>query len=78
MPENGDLRIDLCGELAGILNLCESKKRPASSYEERAQQIKMVAGARYKLNRLHSAFQIPQEDQWYKAPLAHLVHRPFY
>ncbi len=48
VPENGELRIDLRGELAGILNLCDSKKKPASSYEARAQQIKMVAGARYQ------------------------------
>lgn len=45
VPENGELRIALRGELAGILNLCDSKKKPASSYEERAEQIKMVAGA---------------------------------
>ena len=45
IPENGDLRIELKGELAGILSLCDAKKRPATSYEERAEQIKMVAGA---------------------------------
>ena len=39
------MRIELKGELAGILNLCDSKKKPAASYEERAEQIKMVAGA---------------------------------
>ena len=46
VPEDGKLRIELKGELAGILNLCDSKKKPAASYEERAEQIKMVAGAR--------------------------------
>ena len=45
VPENGGLRIVLSGELAGILSLCDSKKKPASSYEERAEQIQMVAGA---------------------------------
>ena len=45
VPENGELRIDLRGELAGILSLCDSTQKPAPSYEERAQQIKMVAGA---------------------------------
>ena len=45
-PENGELSITLTGELAGILSLCDSKKKPASSYEERAKQVKMVAGAR--------------------------------
>jgi len=44
-PENGKLDIDLRGELAGILSLCDTKEKPATSYEERAQQIKMVAGA---------------------------------
>ena len=51
VPEDGDLRIDLRGDLAGILGLCDTKKKPASSYEERAQQIKMVAGARSHLYR---------------------------
>ena len=46
--ENGELRIDLRGELAGILSLCDSRKKPASSYEERAQQIKMVAGVGFE------------------------------
>ena len=55
VPEDGKLRIELKGELAGILNLCDSKKKPAASYEERAEQIKMVAGARNCLNLLLSA-----------------------
>jgi len=49
VPDNGELRIDLRGELAGILNLCDSKTKPASSYEERAKQVKLVAGARSQL-----------------------------
>ena len=40
VPETDELRIDLRGALAGILSLCDSKKKTASSYEERAQQIK--------------------------------------
>ena len=48
VPEEGELRVDLRGELAGILSLCDSKKKPASSYEERAQQIKMVAGVGFE------------------------------
>ena len=47
-PENGELSITLSGELAGILSLCDSKKKPASSYEERAKQVKMVAGAGFE------------------------------
>ena len=35
-------------ELAGILSLCDAKKRPATSYEERAEQIKMVAGVGFE------------------------------
>jgi hypothetical protein len=50
-PEDGTLSISLKGELAGILSLCDKKKKPASSFEERAQQIKMVAGARSHLYR---------------------------
>ena len=44
-PMDDDLTITLQGQLAGILNLCDSNKKPASSYERRAVQIKMVAGA---------------------------------
>ncbi len=40
-PENGELPIVLSGELAGILSLCDSKKKPASSYEERAKQVSL-------------------------------------
>jgi site-specific DNA recombinase len=45
VPKGGNLSVDLRGELAGILNLCDTKKKPATSYEGRAEQIKMVAGA---------------------------------
>ncbi len=44
-PENGQLRIDLRGELAGILNLCSESKKPASRLGDGLEQIKMVAGA---------------------------------
>ena len=47
-PEEGQLRIDLMGELAGILALCDAgKKKPgAVSGAGPLEQIKMVAGAR--------------------------------
>ena len=47
-PDNDELKIDLQGDLAGILRLCEEgkgNKKPATSVEARAEQIKMVAGA---------------------------------
>jgi site-specific DNA recombinase len=46
-PENGTLRLDIEGELAGILALCQAAraKEPGSlSTAELAKQIKMVAG----------------------------------
>ena len=46
VPKGENLSIELKGELAGVLNHCDAKKKPAASYEERAEQIKMVAGAR--------------------------------
>ena len=45
-PTEDALRIDLEGDLAGILSLCDSSKKPAASVEARAEQIKVVAGAR--------------------------------
>jgi len=49
-PEQGNLTISLKGELAGILDLCDTNNKPADSYERRAMQIKMVAGARNRRN----------------------------
>ena len=37
IPDTGQLRIELKGELAGILSLCDTKQKPATSYEERAE-----------------------------------------
>ena len=48
VPEKGDLRVELKGELASILSLCDTKKKPVTSYEERAEQIKMVAGVGFE------------------------------
>ena len=45
-PENGELRIDLQGELAAILNLCIGSKKPAVEIHDELEQIKLVAGAR--------------------------------
>ena len=44
-PVAGDLRVDLRGELAGILNLCSDKQKPASAVRDGLEQIKVVAGA---------------------------------
>jgi site-specific DNA recombinase len=45
-PVEGELSIDLHGEIAGILSICDDRKKPASSSKRRAEQIKVVAGAR--------------------------------
>ena len=48
MPENGELRIEIRGELSGILNLCEASDARKPGREGQAvaaaEQIKMVAG----------------------------------
>ena len=48
MPENGTLRVDVKGELAGILTLCDAgKKKPGQAdLTGLVEQIKMVAGTR--------------------------------
>jgi hypothetical protein len=47
MPENGELRIELRGALAGILGLAADNKKPGGlTAAGLAEQIKMVAGAR--------------------------------
>ena len=47
-PEKDGLTISLKGELAGILDLWDATNNPADSYERRAVQIKMVAGAQLR------------------------------
>jgi site-specific DNA recombinase len=48
-PEDGKLRIDLRGELAGILALCADKRKPGSvSGTGLAEQVKLVAGAGFE------------------------------
>ena len=47
-PLGGELRIDLHGEFAGVLSICDGSKKLASSSKRRAEQIKMVAGAGFK------------------------------
>ncbi len=44
-PENGELRIDLHGDLAGILALAADGKKPAAMSRDGLEQIKVVAGA---------------------------------
>ena len=46
VPENGTLRVDVKGELAGILTLCDAgKKKPGQAdLTGLVEQIKMVAG----------------------------------
>jgi len=51
VPEGDKLRIDLTGELAGILSLCQESKKPGHDGQAHAEQIKMVAGARCHLYR---------------------------
>jgi site-specific DNA recombinase len=46
MPVDGKLKIELRGDLAGILAMSEAGKAGAFSPKEKALQIKMVAGAR--------------------------------
>ncbi len=47
VPENGELRIDLKGELAGILALASDTKKPAD-HRDGLEQIKLVAGAGFE------------------------------
>ena len=47
-PEDGELRIDLKGELAGILSLAAGKKKPDAQLRIGLEQIKMVAGAGFE------------------------------
>jgi site-specific DNA recombinase len=47
-PTEGDLHIDLHGELAGILGLCREGRRGGGFDAETVAQIKVVAGAGFE------------------------------
>jgi hypothetical protein len=52
VPEAAELRVELKGELAGILALASDSKKPGDlSAAGLAEQIKMVAGTRCHLYR---------------------------
>jgi hypothetical protein len=46
IPQEGKYRLELKGELAGILALAQGAKNSERAPAQRALQIKMVAGAR--------------------------------
>ena len=48
IPADGEITIELRGELAGILALAEGAKQSALSPEDLALQIKMVAGVGFE------------------------------
>jgi site-specific DNA recombinase len=56
VPENNELRIEIKGELGGILSLCEASDATKPGLEGRAvagaEQIELVAGTRNHLNLL--------------------------
>ena len=48
MPEGGSLRVEVRGELAGIMSLAAASKKPGLGDRASAEQIKMVAGAGFE------------------------------
>jgi site-specific DNA recombinase len=61
IPEDGELRIELRGALAGILALSAAGKKPGDREATGlAEQIKMVAGARNRLDLLLRAILKPR------------------
>ena len=57
IPTGDELTIELSGELVGILALAETAKNASSSPQDKALQIKMVAGARSHLYRTELALR---------------------
>ena len=50
VPSDGELKIELHGDLAGILNVATKEKGPSST-DGLVLQVEMVAGTRYPLFR---------------------------
>jgi hypothetical protein len=51
---DGEITIELKGELAGILAVADTAKKGLGSHQDKALQIKMVAGAGFDLHLLAS------------------------
>jgi hypothetical protein len=60
VPGSGELALELRGQLAGILALTETARNSSSSHEDKALQIKMVAGARNRHYLLFNALALPR------------------
>jgi hypothetical protein len=63
VPEDGALKVELKGDLAGILKLCSESKSLSGWTPERLSQVKLVAGARCQLSR---NFAPDEEDQSFR------------
>jgi len=46
VPEDGELKVELKGDIAGILSLCQTSKKAAGFTPNDLEQVKLVAGAR--------------------------------
>jgi hypothetical protein len=60
IPAEGEITIELRGELAGILAVAETAKKGFRSHQDKALQIKMVAGARNRHYLLFNALRLPR------------------
>ena len=58
-PEDGKLRVDLTGALAGIFSVAQKDQRPRPEDEAAASQVKMVAGERSQQYRMREPSRIP-------------------
>ncbi len=47
-PHKGELTVDLKGDIAGILNLCQKSKSLSGLEPEGLEQIKLVAGVGFE------------------------------
>ena len=48
VPEGGELKVELRGDLAGILSLCSASKSPSGLSPEGLSQVKLVAGGGFE------------------------------
>jgi hypothetical protein len=59
VPDDGELKIELFGELAALINLANENPRPQGT----GVQITLVAGARNRFGRLCGAWLLPSRSQ---------------
>ncbi len=57
VPEDGELKVELRGDIAGILSLCQTSKKAAGFTPNDLEQVNLVAGVGFSVALLRSVLR---------------------